>query len=485
MAERIDVPLEVRLEADDFPCDRLQINRLSGTERISRLFRFEIHVSSLDPEGLDLQKVIGRAAALSFRMDGSEVRRIQGMICEATDRLDSETAFTSYRLVLVPRAFQLTLVQTQEIYLDISVPQIVAAKTKNVGLEEDVELRLIGEYPLRDFVVQFGETDLAFASRLTEHLGISFFFEQSSGRDRLIFTDHRDGFQRGDGERPERARFRSRGEQSGIHRLDVTQKMIPSLYAVSDYDYEKPLVDLTSTSSLKDGYGGGVIEWGTHFKEPREGLRLAQVRTEERLVEALQLHGQSSVCTLSAGARVVVEDHPRLGEPELLIVEIAHELTQAALASGVSEPKYTNSFRAIFANSTYRPPRETPRPRIHGLMSGIVDTAPGINVEHPWLDAQGRYIIRILFDTAPAGQRKASLPIRMSQAHSGPNYGIHYPLRPGTEVLLAFVGGDPDRPIIVGSVPNGVTPTPVIDADHTLHRVRTWSGVLVEIDDGA
>ncbi len=477
-----DAGLEARLEAEDFDCERLQVSRILGTEGISQLYRFEIFAASLDPEGLDLQSVIGRAAALVFSEGGVPIRRITGMIAEGTDMLDSETAFTTYRLVLVPRAFQLTLVETQEIYVETSIPKILEAKARNVGLEGDIDLRLLGEYPPREFVVQFGETDLAFASRLTEHLGVSFFFEQKDDRDLLVFTDHRAGFRRAPG--AETVTFRRRGDQSGVFKLDFTTKVIPGLYAVSDYDYEKPQIDLTSTSTLEGGFGGGVIEWGTNFKEPKEGVRLAQVRTEERLADATQLVGKSSVCTLSAGARVVIQDHPRLGELEVLVTHVTHEWTQSALASGVNEQRYQNSFRSIPANMMYRPPRATPRPRIHGLMSGIVDTAPGIEVEHAWLDAQGRYIIRILFDTAPPGERKASLPIRMAQAHSGPNYGIHYPLRPGTEVLLAFVGGDPDRPIIVGSVPNGVTPTPVVDADHTLHRIRTWSGVLVEIDDG-
>jgi type VI secretion system secreted protein VgrG len=483
MGERSDVPLEVRLEAEDFATDRLQISRLSGSESISELFRFEVEVACLDPDGLDLQKVIGHFAALSFLVDGNEVRRVHGIISEGTDRLDSETAFASYRLVLVPRAFQLTLVQTQEVYIDLSIVDIISAKAKNIGIHDDLVFRLTGEYPVREFVVQFGETDLAFVSRLTEHLGVSFFFEQIDGRDRLIFTDHKDGFLRTDG--AESAAFRRRGEQGGIYRLDATQKIFPTVHAVCDYDYEKPGVDLTSTSTIEDGFGGGVVEWGTHFTEPRDGLRLAQVRTEERLVDALSFRGESSVCTLTAGSRVFVDDHPRLGRPELLVIEVTHELTQSALGSGVATPRYTNTFRAVFASGTYRPPRRTPRPRIHGIMSGIVDTAPGVEVEHAWLDAKGRYTIRILFDTATQGEKRASLPIRMAQAHSGPNYGIHHPLRPGTEVLLAFVGGDPDRPIIVGSVPNGVTPTPVVDAEHTLHRVRTWSGVLVEIDDGA
>ena len=478
----MDAALDARLEAEDFDCDRLQVSRVRGHEAISRLYRYEIFLVATDETGLDLQSVIGRTAALVFYESGSEVRRVGGMIAEATDMLDSETPFATYRLVLVPRAFQLTLVETQEIYVDRSVPQILREKAKNVGLGDDLDLRLLGEYPTREFVVQFAETDLAFASRLTEHLGVSFFFEQKDGRDVLVMTDHRDGFRRVPG--AESARFQRRGDRNGVHRLDLTQKVIPGLYAVSDYDYEKPLVDLTSTSSLEDGFGGGVIEWGTNFKEPREGVRLAQVRTEERLADAAKIKGKSSVPTLAAGARVELEDHPRLGKIELLVTEVTHEWTQAVLASGTDDQRYENSFEAIPAQMTYRPPRVTPRPRIHGVMSGIVDTAPGVNVEHAWLDNQGRYIIRVLFDTAPAGERKASLPIRMAQAHSGPNYGIHHPLRPGTEVLLAFVGGDPDRPIIVGSVPNGVTPTPVVDADHTLHRVRTWSGVLVEIDDG-
>lgn len=473
--------LEVRLVAADFDCDRLQISRVTGTEAISRLFRFEIFVVSRDADGLDIQGVIGRTAALVFLEGGLEVRRVSGMIAEITDSLDSETAFTTYRLVLVPRAFLLTLIETQEIYLDTTIPKILEAKVKNAGFKkEDFDLRLAGEYPEREFVVQFGETDLAFAGRLTEHLGVSYFFEQRDGRDVLVFTDHRDGFLRA----PEPAPFRSRGDRHGIYRLDFTQKIIPSNYAVADYDYEKPLVDLTSTATIKDGFGGGMVEWAPNYKEPQQGLALARSRMEEHLCEGNQLAGKSSVLTLAAGARVRIEDHPRVDRLEVLVTEVTHHFTQTALATGADEQRYENTFRAIPAQMMYRPPRVTPRPRIHGVVNGLVEAAPGVEVEHPWLDSHGRYLIRVLFDTARPGERKASLPIRMAQAHAGPNYGIHHPLRPGTEVLLAFVGGDPDRPIIVGSAPNGVTPTPVTDADHTLHRTRTWSGVLVEIDDG-
>jgi type VI secretion system secreted protein VgrG len=141
-------------------------------------------------------------------------------------------------------------------------------------------------------------------------------------------------------------------------------------------------------------------------------------------------------------------------------------------------------FKAIPAAVPFRPRRVTPRPKIHGVTPGVVQAAPSVDTEQPWIDEHGRYLVQMLFDSAAADERPASLPIRMIQAHSGPGYGIHYPLRPNTEVLVAFLGGDPDRPVIVGSVPNAITPTPVVDRDRTMHRLKTMSGVLVEIDDG-
>jgi type VI secretion system secreted protein VgrG len=99
------------------------------------------------------------------------------------------------------------------------------------------------------------------------------------------------------------------------------------------------------------------------------------------------------------------------------------------------------------------------------------------------LDDHGRYTIRFLFDTAPAGEHKASRPVRMIQPHAGPDYGMHFPLKPGIEVLLAFVNGDPDRPLIVGAVPNPETPSPVRKQNSMMNRIKTVSGILVEMND--
>lgn len=482
MGQSGEHPIEVVLESKDFSCDDLQIGDVTGVEAISRLFRFEISVTCRDPAGLDPRQVVGANATLIFVDEQVELRRVHGMVCEMTDMLDSETQFYTYRLVLVPRAHRATLVEKQEIFIDMSVPEVISKTLRLLGFpDDDVEMRLAGEYPKREFVVQYKETDLAFISRLAEHLGISFFFEHHEGKDRLIFTDHKNGFRPIEGH--ERLGFRSRGEHRGVYRLDATTRMIPATYVVSDYDYEKPLVDLASTFEIEGGFGG-VVEYGTHFKEAKEGTALARVRAEERLVTAYSSSGQSSACVLFAGGRFTLEDHPRGDDLDLLVYEVEHRLHQAALGAGkASDAGYTNTFRCIQGQMMFRPARITPKPSIRGVTCGVVEAAPGVETHLPYIDNHGRYLVRVLFDTAQPGERKASLPIRMAQAHSGPGYGIHFPLRPGIEVLLAFIDGDPDRPLIIGSVPNAITPTPVNEAERSMHRIRTYSGVLVEIDD--
>jgi type VI secretion system secreted protein VgrG len=479
--------VEVRLESTRFSCDRLEIRELFGRERLNQLFSFDAKLVNLDKDALDARDLAGAPVSLIFFEGDVELRRIHGMIAEATDLLDTESDHSSYRARIVPRAHRSTLVKTQEIFLDVTIPDVLGKKLGLVGLADDMELRLLPgadkRYPVREFVVQYGETDLDFLSRLVEHVGVSFFFDHTGGSDRIVFTDHNQGFP--PTEDGGRIPFRSRGEQRDLYRLEVTARIIPSFYSVSDYNYEKPLVDMTSITEDPNGYGGGVVEFGSNFKEPEEGAVLARVRAEERAATSFVFEGESDRCTLSAGVRFVVEGHPRMQELGLLVIEVEHRLRQVSFGGGDdTEQRYSNVFRAIPADRPYRPQRVTPRPRIHGIVSGIVESAPGNDLERPWIDEHGRYLVRVLFDTAERGERKASLPIRMAQAHAGPNYGIHFPLRPGVEVLLAFTDGDPDRPVIVGSVPNAVTPAPVVDREALYHRIRTSSGVLIEIDDG-
>ena len=474
--------LEVRLESAHFPCDRLRVRKLEGREAISRLFDFELEAVALDRDSLDVEVMMGTDVAIVFEREGIELRRVRGMIAESEDLLDGRADFRTFRLRIVPRAFRLTMIETQEIFMDVTVPEIITRALKLVGLGKDLKHLLLGEYPKREFVVQYGETSFAFICRLAEHLGVSFYFKHQHGRERMVFTDHPAGFQTVEG--LERAIFRERGEHRDVFDLAAKRRLIPSFYAVQDYNYRTPQVDLTSDHVIPAAYSGGIVEHGAHVKTPDEGKALAQIRAEERLSGQLVYEGKSDLCGLAAGVRTTLEGHPHLHALELLITEVTHHAVFVVVGSGDEAPIYSNTFRAIPGDRMYRPPRLTPKPRISGLVTGIVD--PGLKgaEKYAQIDEQGRYTVRFLFDTAAPGERQASRPVRMLQNHSGEHYGTHFPLRPGAEVLIGFVNGDLDRPVIVGAVPNPTKPSPVTNRDEPgLHRIRTGSGVFIDIID--
>jgi type VI secretion system secreted protein VgrG len=405
------------------------------------------------------------------------------MIAEAEDLVSTHKDVRAYRLRLVPRAFALTMVETQDIHMGLTVPQVIQQKLAAVNLAASSALRLTGAYAPREFVVQYKESDLAFVSRLAEHLGIGFFFEHGDAGETMVFADNPSAFGRVEG--AETVLYRSRGDQRDVYALTAKRRVVPAYYAVRDYNYRTPLVDITGEGEVPDGFAGGVIEYGAHHKTPAEGKALAAVRAEERRAGEVVYTGRSTVAALAAGARVTVADHPDLGSIELLVTEVAHHAVHPGSAGrAAEEPGYTNTFRAIPGDRMYRPPRVTPRPRIAGLITGIVDGgAVGPGAKYAQLDDQGRYLVRFLFDTTPPGERPASRPVRMIQNHAGEGYGTHFPLKPGVEVVIGFIDGDPDRPLIVGAVPNPIKPSPVTNADSGLHRIRTSTGITVDMQE--
>lgn len=479
----------VRLELAE-PLDaEPQIRRLKGREAVSGLFELELEVvfpglGAAELSG-DLDRLLGARATLVWERGGEELRRHHGILREVAARASSAADHHLVHMRFVPRAWTLGLVEKTEIFMDCSIPAIVAQVLDLHGLSAgaDVDMRLRDAYPTREFVVQYEETDLAFVSRLTEQAGISFFVSHDDGIDKLVVTDHPSGFERIPGET---IAWSGRGELRGLHQLDLVRRMIPAVYAVRDYNYRTPLIDLQESVESEAGFAGGVVEFGPHVKTLEEAKHLARVRAEEREATARVYTGASDVCAIGAGRIVRVEGDSAPVDAELLITEVEHEITQAALAVGEAdaERRYQNRFHAVRADRTFRPARRTPVPRVSGLLTGIVEGKEGTSGDFASIDGEGRYTIRFLYDTTAPGERLASRPVRMAQAHAGAGYGTHFPLKPGTEVVLAFVNGDPDRPIVVGAVPNPVTPTPVRDANLTSNVIKTASGIFFDFNDG-
>ncbi|XXX80610.1 type VI secretion system tip protein TssI/VgrG [Sorangium sp. So ce134] len=473
--------LSARLESRAFSAGAVEIHDLAGREAVSQPFEFQLHVVGRGPEGLDEEALLAEPAALVFLRGDREERRLFGVISVVRDAMHTETSHMAYTLTFVPRAFRLTLTETSEIFMDLTVPEIIQRKLERAGLHQgdDFELRLLSAYPSREYVVQYKETDLQFVSRLAEHLGISYFFEHRDGRDVVVFSDANGGFRpvAGGG----RAQFYPRGDRIGVYRLEGTTRTVPGRYVVKDYNYRTPHVPLMAAATVSDAPGGDIVDYGAHFKTPDEAERMAVLRAEELRAGRKVFDGASDVQRLGAAARLTLEGHPR-GDLELLLVEVRHRLQQATLNAGTGEERaYANEFGAIPFSTTYRPPRVTPKPRVHGVITGVIDAAA--KGQYAEVDDAGRYRVRFLFDTSGPEDGKASRLIRMAQPHAGAGYGFHFPLRSGVEVILTFIDGDPDRPIIAGAVPNPQTPSTVDAKNARRNVIRTGGGNEINIDD--
>ena len=477
--------LAARLESKAFATGSAQVRRVTGSEALGRLFWFDVDVVVTGE--VDTSAIEGSTATLLFSVDeerGSrDVRRVHGVVAEIEDALDTETDTRQLRLRLVPRAFRMTLVKTQEVFLGKSIPEVIREKLALVGVgENDIELRLADAYPPREFIVQYQETDLAFISRWAEHAGISFYFDHEGDADRMIFTDGKgfEAFSSG-----EVVGYHGRGEKRGVHRISSRMRLVPNMFIEQDYNYATPQLHISGEAEAPNGLGGGVHAFGSNVATPMEALALAKVRSEEHEAQHDVFSGEASLPELEPGRILKLEGHKRLGDKRLLITSVEHHLTQTAgMHAGGDDDTYVAKFTAVDAELRYRPPRVTPRPRISGLVTAVVEPLMlGDTSKFAKIDAHGRYIVRFHFDTRDHGPERPSLPVRMLQPHAGAGYGMHFPLKPGVEVVVAFLDGDPDQPMIVGAVPNAVTPSPVVQASNTHHRIRTESGILIELKD--
>lgn len=457
-----------RIESSAFDPDLVHIAELTGTEHISRLFEFRLRLALLEGS-LDEDALLTSPATLVFERrsaDGSapvELRRISGMIRAICDRALSESKHREYLVTFVPRAWRATLSKTSDVCMDLGVPDIIKKKLGEVGLDpgQDLVFRLRQDHAPREFVVQYHESHWDFACRLAEDLGIHFFFEESDGRDVLVFGDENTAFTPS---QPASSAFRQRGDRIDVYELEARRELVSKSFVARDYNYRNPSMEVLGEAQTSALGEGKVDEYGPHAKTPAEATYYARVRAEEAASRSFTYEGKSDLPGLRAGSQLTVEGHPR-GDVEMIVTEVIHELIQPVLGvtSGDERP-YRNTFRGLPKAVAYRPARLTPKPRVHGVVTGIVEAASPTKMGA--IDDQGRYRVAFMYDSVTGrGDGKASRPLRMAQPSAGATRGFHAPLVPGTEVLITCVNGDPDRPIIAGAVSNPQTPSPVTAAN--------------------
>ncbi|MBU1701604.1 MAG: type VI secretion system tip protein VgrG [Candidatus Eisenbacteria bacterium] len=464
---------------------------IRGHEAISEPYRFVIELGSSDPD-VDATQIIQHPATIEIRRN-DDIVQIHGVVLSFEFlEYGKEWKQYHYRAVVVPRLSLLELTSQSRIFLDKDVKTIITEVLEDHGLGagEDFSIELSETYAVSEYVSQYQENDLNFVQRLMEHEGIFYYFEQGDEHEKLIIADNMSIHTEIPCDDPTLLYREPKGMEPGgetITSLTMRQKALPAEVILKDYNYRTPSKELKSSADiLSDGHGK-VMEYGAHFKDQSEGDRLAKVRAEEILSQQKIFYGQSGVRACRCGYKFTLEDHYRDSfDIEYLLTEVEHfgqqpsGLGSAALGES-GEASYRNEITAIPADVPFRPARRAPRPKFTGTMNAKVDA--GGSGQYAEIDDQGRYKIKLPFDLSNLKDGKASRYMRMAQPYAGADYGMHFPLHKGTEVLITFADGDPDRPIIASAVPNPETSTHINSDNQTKAGFVTGGGNMMMMED--
>jgi len=484
---------EFRFVSQAVADDTFEVVSFRGTEGISKLYEFDITLSSEDSE-IDLKSVLQNPATFTIMRAGQDDLPIHGVLAQF-EQLHEANQRIFYRAVLVPRLWQASLYRENQLFLDKTVPDVIEEILSQTGLTtDDYELRLTGQYAQWEYICQYGETDFDFISRWMEREGIYYYFEQTEEIEKLIITDNSTAH--GDVSGMTTIPYSPPSvsvpeEEEVVRELICRQKTLPRRVILRDYNYRRPSLELRGEAEVDSQGRGDVYIYGEHFKTPEEGNALASIRAEEIRCREVVFCGESTAAHLRPGFIFELTGHYRRTYNQRgLITELEHEGSQpAVLLDGLEEEpaeeegqlSYVSRFEYIPADVQYRPERKTPKPRFNGTMNARVDaTGDGQYAE---VDEEGRYKIRLCFDQSDREDARASRWVRMAQPYAGADYGMHFPLHRNTEVLLTFVDGDPDRPIIAGSVPNPETASPVSSDNQTQCMLRTGGGNQIHTED--
>ncbi|MEZ4394539.1 MAG: type VI secretion system tip protein TssI/VgrG [Polyangiales bacterium] len=482
---------DVSVSTDAVPDGSLLLRRMTGVESLSKPFEFQLVVESTTEGGLSFDEVDAiLAQPWTLRVGDDDPRVIHGAV-SAIDTLPHSTpSGIQYAITVVPRLWRTSLTFGTWVYQDLTVPEIVADVLQEAGFETgtDFEMRLSARYPKREYCVQYRETDLAFISRLCEHEGIFFFFEHADGVDKVVFGDMNVAFQPLEGH--ESISFDPRAGVTdlrevvtsiGRHRQVGAQKV-----GVKDFNYRTPDRVIGAGFNVDPQGVGLVMDYGDHFKDLPGAKRTARIRAEEIFCQRETYQLVSRVRGLRAGHRFGLLDHfSHDFEQEYLVTQVRHFVEQSHDASAQGSVGYHNEVTAIPYANAYRPPRVTPKPRIAGFIHAKIDGEGGsatADGSAP-LDGEGRYRVAVLGDATKSAAGRSSRWVRRAQPFSGAGYGMHFPLHVGAEVMLVHLDGDPDRPVIVGAVPNPANASPVNAEDATLNRIRSRSGMVMGFHD--
>jgi type VI secretion system secreted protein VgrG len=428
------------------PQDTLLLTGFSGSESVSAPFRYDVELISIEP-GIKPADMLHTNASLELDLPGGTTRKINGIITRFAQGTQREDLYTRYRLELAPpfgvrtRSFQSRIFQKK------SVPDIVKIVLGELKIEFKLELR--GAFPTREYCVQYRETDLAFVSRLLEEEGIFYFLEHDGGKVVLHMSNSSQGAPSCPGQAALRFAEQIVGDEDIITSIRHEGSVPLGSINLRDYDELQPGLSLDATE-VGDGDGGASFEYPGKFKDLDAGRRYARLALEAE--EALQktVAGESTSRNFIAGHAFKVRQRPG-DTDEYVLLKVKHRCEMPDYRTGGSGLDYRNEFVAIPKTVPYRPVRTIPRPLMRGCQTAVVVGRKG---EEIFVDKYGRVKVQFHWDRHGKKDENSSCWVRVATPWAGKQWGaVHIP-RIGQEVIVDFLEGDPDQPIIIGSVYN-------------------------------
>ena len=470
------VDREVTVRPESGGADLFLFHRLEGREELGRLYRYRLTLLS-EKADLALEDLLGKGMTVTVLLEGGQRRQFHGLVAYAA-YAGQEGIYGRYEVELVPWLWFLGRGRDCRIFQHKSVPDIVQAVFEGWTAIADFELKLDESYAARDYTVQYRESDLDFVCRLMEDEGIYFFHRHRDGGHTLVLADGEGAHEAASGyERlpffpPDQAARRERDHVfAWLARADVR----PGTATLRDFDFEKPRADLTGTDAEPKPHAlatAEVYDYPGGYHDLEAGDRRARLLLETLQADQARVQGEGTTGGLGCGNRFLLERHPRKDQNRsYLVVAATYELQSEAYRSAAGSPGelFRIGFQALDLAVPFRPARLTPRPRVGGPQTATVTGPAG---EEIYTDKYGRVKVQFHWDRLGKRDQDSSCWVRVSQLWAGSAFGgIHVP-RIGQEVVVDFLEGDPDQPIITGRVYNALLMPP-----YALPANATQSGI--------
>jgi type VI secretion system secreted protein VgrG len=460
--------------------DVLLFNRMTATEALSGLFAIDLALLSPDP-AIDAKAILGTPVCVRVDLPAGGRRYFHGLCTDFHYTGDFGELF-GYRAVLRPWLWVLTRSADCRIFQKQTTPEIIKQVFADHGFSGDVKELLSRSYEPWEYCVQYRETAFNFVSRLMEHEGIYYYFEHESDKHTLVLVDSTSAHTNAGGyaEVPYYPPTQTgRRKRDSISDWKMSWEIQSGTTTHSDYDFKNPALDLLAQTQGPAGHdhdGQEIYDYPGIYTGTDLGGSLSTIRLDELRARYQVARGHGDARGLRTGSIFSLTGHPRRDQNgEYLITSTTcHAVSNSySGGAGAGEHEFTCDFTAISSKTQFRPPRVTPKPVVNGPQTAVVVGPAGEEIH---TDPYGRIMVQFHWDRRGQKDENSSCWIRVGQLWASGSWGSIWVPRIGMEVIVEFLEGDPDRPIVTGNVYNGANKTPYsLPADKTKSTIKTNS----------